>query len=124
MCQDGGHKVCRATVMKKEQTLAKPPERSASKFLGTRLALTDTVRETDPHVVHQEIRENVDLLIAKWGNRGTTRGETRRMAQRASDRREERRPLPNGRRAPRRSSRRGWRRQEPHEDGELLHIAE
>ena len=57
------------SVMKEKDTLPYTPKRSGSELVRTCAALRDTVRQALPHVVDQEIREQVHRLIGQGDTR-------------------------------------------------------
>ena len=54
--------------MQKEDPLSQTPQRRRAKFGGTRLSLADTIGEPGPHIMDQEIRIKIHILIAKRGD--------------------------------------------------------
>src|SRR6185295_18319629 len=72
-------------VVQEEDPLTEPPERRGPEFPRARLSLTDTVGESEAHVVHQQVRIQPHRLIAQGGYRGVAGREARRVAKGAPD---------------------------------------
>src|SRR6185369_6305136 len=66
---DGALEVRGAPVVQEEDPLAETPQRRGAEFPRTRLALAYAVGQTVAHVVHQEVGEQVDGLLAKRRDR-------------------------------------------------------
>ena len=82
---DGVDEIGRAAIVQEEDSLAEPPERRAPELVTARLTLADIVRQPRPHVVEQQIGEQVDPLVGERGDRRIARVEPRGVTQRTAD---------------------------------------
>src|SRR6267154_2622456 len=73
------------SVMREKYPLSQAPERGAAELPRPRLALPDAVRQTHPHVVNEQIGEEIDVLVAQRGDRGIPCLQRGRVTQRAPD---------------------------------------
>src|SRR5882762_5254820 len=113
-----------SSVMQEKYPLPQPPERGAAELPRPRLALPHAVRQAYPHVVNEQIGEEIDVLIAQRSDRGIPCVQRGRVTQRAPDLAEQGLAPCDGRGASGRIRRRRRRRQETHEEGELLDRAD
>ncbi len=111
-------------VVEEEQALAQPPQRRGPELVGSGLHLEDVVRQTRPHVVEQQIRVEIDRLVAKGCHRGIARLERRRVTEGTAHALEEVAAVGDRVGSARLVRRRGRRGQEAHEVSEPLHPAE
>src|ERR1700732_1350140 len=99
--------------MEEKDPLPDTPERSCSELIGACATLRDAVRKTSPHVVDEEVGEEIDSLVGKRGTRvrrgaagnHLAGGERRRVAVDTTCLRENGPPVHGGRRVGRRSGR-------------------
>src|SRR6267378_12849 len=73
------------SVMQEEDALPQAPQRSAAELPRTGFTLADSVRQPYPHVVNQQVGEEVDRLPVQRSDGGIARRERRGVAQRAPD---------------------------------------
>src|SRR5664279_1113715 len=79
------HQVLGPSIVQKENSLTYSPKRGCSKFVGPGAALDNIVRQLGTHMVHQEVRIQVRVLVAQGVSvigRGSSHGLG--MAKRAS----------------------------------------
>src|SRR5262249_51454232 len=74
-----------ASVMQEEDTLADAPQRRRPELATVGATLCDTILQANAHIVDQQVRIQVDLLIAQRGNWRLTSRQLRRVAQVAAD---------------------------------------
>src|SRR5439155_5796525 len=75
----------RAPVLQEEDALAETPERRGSELVASGLALEDVVGQARPHIVDQQVGEEVHRLGVERRDRRGAGLERWRMAERASD---------------------------------------
>ncbi len=63
MSFDRREQITRPAVVEKIHALTQSPQRSRAKLIGTRCALGETIGKARPHMVDQEVGEQVDRLI-------------------------------------------------------------
>lgn len=93
VCLDSLYQVGRSPVVKQEDALPDTPERGGPELIGAGAALRDPVRQAAPHVMNEEVGEEVHLLVRKSDTRirrgaagnHLARGKRRRVAQSAAD---------------------------------------
>jgi len=105
--------------MQEKYPLPKPPERGAAELPRPRLALPHAVRQAYPHVVNEQIGEEIDVLIAQRSDRGIPCLQRGCVTERAPDLAEQGLAPCDGRGASGRIRRRRRRRQETHEEGDF-----
>src|SRR2546425_1132098 len=113
-----------AAVVEEEDALPQTPQRRRPELVRTGPPLDDVIREPRPHVVQQQVRKEVDLLVPQCCDGGVARGERRRVAEHAADVPEEGAAVGDGGGAAWHGERPGRRGQEPHEESELFDGAE
>src|SRR5258705_1056434 len=126
MPPDPLHQIASPSVMQEEHPLPHAPQRRRPKLIRPRATLCNSVCQSLAHVVYQQVRIKIRLLIRKRHARAGRkpprnhgpRGKRRRMAMRASNLRKRRLP-PLARRRRSRGSR---RRQHPHKIRKPLNI--
>ena len=59
------HKIGRPPVMQEEQPLAQSPERSRTELIRSRTSLRNPIGQPRPHMVNQQIGEQIRLDVAK-----------------------------------------------------------
>src|SRR5437899_1219511 len=70
MGEDGLHQVIRAAIVQEEDSLAEAPERRGPELVAPRNPLDDVVGQPRPHIVDQQVREEVDVLVPESTDRG------------------------------------------------------
>src|SRR5579864_7485535 len=65
MVLDGNHQITRTAVMQEEQSLTQAPERRGAKFVRTRSPLDNVISHSRAHVMHQQIRKEVNGLASQ-----------------------------------------------------------
>src|SRR3982074_2766562 len=98
--------------MRKKSPPPQPPEGGAADLPRPRLALPHTVRQAYPHVVNEQIGEEIDVLTAQRSDRGFPCLQRGRVTERAPDLAEQDLAPCDGRGASGRIRRRRRRRQE------------
>src|SRR5437867_11899023 len=63
MGEDGLHQVSRAAVVQEEDPLAEPPEGRGPELVAPRNPLDDVVGQPRSHIVDEQVREKVDVLV-------------------------------------------------------------
>src|SRR5712691_2678126 len=84
MLVDRVQEVLRSPVVQEEEPLADSPQRRATEFVGSGVALGDAVGEAGSHVVHGQIGKQVHGLLVESADRGKTGLQRRGMAHRAT----------------------------------------
>jgi hypothetical protein len=62
MRQDGLNQIARTTIMQEKDALAQTPQRSRTKLIRPGGTLRYAIRQAGTHVVHSQIREEIDRL--------------------------------------------------------------
>src|SRR5882762_6269366 len=112
------------SVVQEEYPLPQPPERGAAELPRPRSALTHAIGQAYPHVVDEQIGEEIDVLIAQGSDRGIPCLQRGRMTERAPDLAEQGLAPYDGRGPSWRILRRHRRREKTHEEGEFLDRAD
>src|SRR5207249_8102121 len=122
---DRFQQVAGASIVKEEDALPQAPQRRGPELVALCLSLEDLVGQPRPHVVEQEIREEVDGLVVQRLDRDVvTRRQRRRVTESTPCAHEQAAAVADRSGATRRVSRGSGRRQESLEEGELLDRAQ
>src|SRR5207245_2020342 len=108
-----------APIVQEEDALSQAPQGRGPEFVTLSFPLQDVVGQAGPHVVEQEVREEVDGLVSQRLHGRVARRQRRRVTERTPDAHEQTAAVTDRGRATGCGQRRSGGRQESLEEGEL-----